>query len=143
MSNAMPFPTATNLVAEAELNPHAEVCGFITYDWTIVPIRNVALRPARAFEMDEDELLALMRRTNGRLLGIYHTHPGGSPMPSDTDETFCYANYYRYFIVTATGVYEWTFTNDGPRSVGLIGETYPANVAYPLFSTAKVVRRTG
>lgn len=50
--------------------------------------RNVALEPRRAFEVDPSLRLRLQRQTRGSgtgVIGVFHSHPGGDPSPSDTD----------------------------------------------------------
>ena len=51
------------------------------------PTRNVAQAPDR-FEIDPAEHISLLRaaREKGRaIIGCYHSHPNGKPMPSDAD----------------------------------------------------------
>src|SRR3546814_18987331 len=53
-----------------------------------VPAANVASDPRRTFEIDPAVLLAAHRRARsegGLVLGPYHSHPGGRPMPSHRD----------------------------------------------------------
>jgi proteasome lid subunit RPN8/RPN11 len=135
----VPPEVAGQLIAAAACSPHREICGFITHDWRIVPIRNVAAGD-RSFAMDEDELMKLMVATEGRLLGIYHSHPGGDPYPSDTDETFAYTRYYRYFIVTAQGFYEWDFSDGKPKAINAAGQRFAEDMAYPLFTAPEKIR---
>lgn len=137
----VPEYTIRRLMARAVKSPAKEICGFISHDWEIYPIKNRAQGPSQ-FIMDEGEVEAMLYETAGDLLGVYHSHPGGSPHPSDADETFSYANYFRYFIVTAQSLYEWRFTNDGPRSVSRSGVALAENVAYPLLTPAAKVRCT-
>jgi proteasome lid subunit RPN8/RPN11 len=134
-----PENVARELVARAKASPDREICGFITHDWELRPINNIA-EGDREFIMDEQQMVGLLEETGGDLLGVYHSHPGGDPHPSDADETFSYANYFRYFIVTAQSLYEWRFTNGGPRSVSKSGIPLAENVAYPLLTTTAKVR---
>lgn len=119
------------LVVGAVASPVREVCGFITHDWEVIPVCNVS-EDNKAFIMDEAELLDLMVKYSGQFLGVYHSHPSGDPRPSATDETFSYNAYYRYFIVTAVAVYEWRFTDDGPKSITPHGVALSRDMAYPL-----------
>ncbi|HET8612552.1 MAG TPA: Mov34/MPN/PAD-1 family protein, partial [Sphingomonas sp.] len=51
----------------------------------VVPTRNVAPDPALSFEVDPAALFTAIRAERGggaRLIGHYHSHPGGSPAPS-------------------------------------------------------------
>ena len=70
----------------------AEVCGLLFGTaQAIDAVRhtaNVAAHPEDSFEVDPAELLAAMRaeRAGGaRLVGHYHSHPNGSPVPSARD----------------------------------------------------------
>ncbi len=82
------------LLAMAAASPDAEVCGLLfggDHVERIVPVANVAANPQRNFEIDPDALFTAIRneRSGGvRLLGYYHSHPIGPPMPSprDTDQ---------------------------------------------------------
>lgn len=54
----------------------------------LVPARNVAPHPARSFEIDPATLLATHRQARGAglaVLGHWHSHPNGNPMPSARD----------------------------------------------------------
>ena len=73
-------------------SPHAEICGLLfgacNRIEAAVPAANVAAHPARTFEIDPAALIAAHRaeRAGGaRLIGHYHSHPGGSAHPSATD----------------------------------------------------------
>jgi proteasome lid subunit RPN8/RPN11 len=130
------------VMALAEGSPH-EVCGFFSHEWDVISVRNVHRAPARGFAMDEDELLALMERTDGDLLGVWHSHPGGNPYPSDADESFAFSGFYRYFIVTSESVYEWKFTSDGPQPVDTAGRPQPGGMAIPLLEAPEALRHLG
>lgn len=80
------------ILNEAEHSPQSEVCGLlIGTGETIevaVPAPNVAENQRRMFEIDPKTLLAEHRRarTQGhRILGHYHSHPGGRSTPSLRD----------------------------------------------------------
>ena len=80
------------LLAEAARAEPAECCGLLLgRDGRISEVRpaaNVAGDPLRRFEIDPAALLAAHReaRTGGpELLGYYHSHPAGHPVPSATD----------------------------------------------------------
>jgi proteasome lid subunit RPN8/RPN11 len=54
----------------------------------IVPSPNIAAAPARRFEIDPRLWLELGRTLDGgpeRIVGLYHSHPGGEAAPSRTD----------------------------------------------------------
>lgn len=49
---------------------------------------NVAPDPTAGFEIAADNLLGILRQVekrNGQLVGVYHSHPGGSIAPSPAD----------------------------------------------------------
>ncbi len=78
-------------MSEAAADPH-EVCGLLfgragRID-SIQPAANVAPDPSRHFELDPTALIAAHRaaRSGGPpIIGHYHSHPGGMPVPSATD----------------------------------------------------------
>jgi len=79
------------ILAEAEAS-EAEICGLLLgrehrVD-AAVSCPNVAADPHRRFEIDPAALFAAHRqaRQEGRaVIGHYHSHPSGSPMPSPCD----------------------------------------------------------
>jgi proteasome lid subunit RPN8/RPN11 len=80
------------LLAEAEGAAPLECCGLLLGRggriMAIQPARNVATDPRRRFEIDPAALLAAhkARREGGaELIGYYHSHPNGHPVPSATD----------------------------------------------------------
>src|SRR3546814_10492997 len=77
------------ILLEAQHSPVIEICGLLTgADGEIgqaVPAENVASDPRRTVEIDPAVLLAAHRRARsagGLVLGHYHSHPRGRPMPS-------------------------------------------------------------
>jgi proteasome lid subunit RPN8/RPN11 len=80
------------LVHEARLAGSHECCGLLLGQHeridVAVPAANVSLRPDVQFEIDPQALFAAHKaaRTGGpQLLGYYHSHPAGHPLPSATD----------------------------------------------------------
>jgi proteasome lid subunit RPN8/RPN11 len=79
------------LVAEAAKAAPAECCGLLLGQGTIVearPAPNVVADPLRHFEIDPVALIAAHRaaRQGGLpIVGYYHSHPTGHPVPSATD----------------------------------------------------------
>lgn len=80
------------LVAEAARTPGQECCGLLLGRGArieeVCPADNVAIDPTRHFEIDPAALIAAHRaaRSGGReVLGYYHSHPRGLPVPSVTD----------------------------------------------------------
>lgn len=80
------------IVAETTAYPAVEVCGLLLGHGDLVsaapPCRNVAVDPARSFEIDPAALIAAHRaaRSGGpAILGCWHSHPSGVALPSRTD----------------------------------------------------------
>ncbi|EPR16025.1 peptidase [Sphingobium indicum IP26] len=78
-------------MSEAAADRH-EVCGLLLGEAgrieAVLPAANVAPDPARHFELDPAVLIAAHRdaRAGGaRIVGHYHSHPGGLAVPSETD----------------------------------------------------------
>lgn len=86
--------------------PH-EACGVVVGE-DVVRIKNVSTDPEAFFAMDERELMAVYEE-HGRLDGVYHSHPAGSPQPSSTDREHAPLD-VPYYIVTMGEVYEYTFS---------------------------------
>ncbi len=80
------------LVARAEEGAGREACGFVVEDregrLSVVPVANVAERPAEAYQVDPAAHLALarrLRREGGRIAAVYHSHVHGSARLSEED----------------------------------------------------------
>lgn len=80
------------LLAEARKAHPRECCGLLFGDETTIvdwrPAANVHLQPATHFEIDPQALIdahRAMRQGGLRLVGYYHSHPHGAPVPSATD----------------------------------------------------------
>ena len=80
------------LVAEEGASPDAEVCGLLFGSAARIEAAetcaNVAANPAGAFEIDPGALFAAHRRARGgglAVIGHYHSHPSGLPVPSPRD----------------------------------------------------------
>lgn len=91
-----------------------EACGLlIGYDGPdqglvvteVIPAVNVA-EGLDSFEVDPALLLATHRRLRGgraRIIGHYHSHPGGAPAPSDTDRVRSYTPGLAWLILSLEG----------------------------------------
>ncbi|MDB5663367.1 MAG: hypothetical protein JWN59_1705 [Sphingomonas bacterium] len=80
------------IVALAAERPDEEVCGLLFGNPARIlsaePTPNVSARPADSFEIAPQALFAAIRaeRAGGpRLIGHYHSHPRGRPVPSARD----------------------------------------------------------
>ena len=86
-------PTQAEMIARQALdNRLQEVCGIMAgmgeQVRQIIPIANVASDPVHFFRLDEREFTQAMfeiKRTGLSLIGIYHSHPNGDPIPSQAD----------------------------------------------------------
>ena len=78
------------------------------------PAANVAPDPARHFEIDPAALFTAHRAARGggpQLLGYYHSHPEGHPVPSATDCEHASGD-DRVWAIVASGLV--AFWRDGP-----------------------------
>jgi proteasome lid subunit RPN8/RPN11 len=92
MSVTISSELVQRLAAAADASPDAEICGLLfgaaeRID-TAEACANVAANPARAFEIDPRALFAAHRRARRGgvpVIGHYHSHPSGLPVPSPRD----------------------------------------------------------
>ncbi|CAN5180711.1 hypothetical protein BH10PSE13_BH10PSE13_19230 [soil metagenome] len=99
------------LIAEANARP-----GYID---AILPASNVAADRRRRFEIDPAVLIAAHRneRSSGyRIVGCYHSHPGGDLSPSPEDAAQAEANGWLWAICAGPTwqVRLWRAIEDGP-----------------------------
>lgn len=80
------------IVADAHQERPNEVCGLIVgkgeHATHVIPVANVHTQPTHYFRMDPVALaqhLPALDRQGLSLLGFYHSHPNGDPIPSETD----------------------------------------------------------
>ncbi len=82
----------------------------------ILPARNIAPAPQRHFEIDPAVLIGAYRaeRAGGdRIIGWYHSHPGGAAQPSATDRA-CAAQDGKVWAIVAGGAITcWRDTREG------------------------------
>lgn len=86
----------------------------------VVPATNVWTPPGervRRYALDPAEQLAVERaaRADGLdVVGYYHSHPAGEPVPSETDRAMAWPGYVYLIAGVATGsVRAWVLDNDG------------------------------
>lgn len=98
------------ILAEADASPEREVCGLLIGrpDRIAASLgcRNVAADPRRAFEIDPAQLIAAHRAARagaGDIVGCYHSHPAGPPLPSPRDATAAVADGSIWLIVAGGG----------------------------------------
>jgi proteasome lid subunit RPN8/RPN11 len=92
MSVTISSDLLARLVAQAEASPNREICGLLFGAPNRIEAAeasaNVAADPAWTFEIDPAALFAAHRRarTGGAaVIGHYHSHPSGVPVPSPRD----------------------------------------------------------
>lgn len=110
------------LAALARAAPDREVCGLLTGEEGLVtghlPSTNVADDPATRFEIDPVMLLgALKAERNGDLaiVGCYHSHPSGDPVPSRTDAHDAAPDGKLWLILGLREAGLWRAVADGAR----------------------------
>jgi proteasome lid subunit RPN8/RPN11 len=134
---------AKSLVDRAKVGAPREICGFIleldSGGWLIEPIANVATGDSE-FRMDPDEQLKVYERDFDRIVGVYHSHPGGSSLPSYDDMHWAPVG-MRYWIVTLEGVYEWTVNSDGVTTFTWGWNERPENLAAEVCQSTTDVRQ--
>jgi len=101
------------LEAAQAAHPH-ECCGLLLGRFgrieTARPARNVHSQPATHFEIDPQALIDAHRaaRQGGpSLIGYYHSHPGGEPYPSRTDQEQSAGDGSIWAIIAGTRVMFW------------------------------------
>ncbi len=113
------------ILAHAEAGGAEEVCGVLAGDRTadgtarvdaVHRAANVADNPRTRYRIDPEEQLAIIERIedDGReVVGFYHSHPAGPPVPSDTDTERAAWPGYSYAICVPgerpyLGSWRWT-----------------------------------
>lgn len=116
------FSTAAEqIAAHARRDAPNEACGLLLGRAgrieTAVATRNLAADPAHEFEIDPQALLRCHReaRSGGpALLGWYHSHPNGKPLPSATDAVRAVEDGKIWLIATETGLHGFISVPSGP-----------------------------
>ena len=104
--------TMATLLAEATRAHPAECCGLLLGEGHHIalarPAANIHPHPERHFEIDPQPLVDAFRaaRSGGpQVIGYYHSHPNGHPLPSATD---CeHAGDRRVWAIIAAGTVEF------------------------------------
>lgn len=106
--------TIADLVAMSEATDN-EICGYIFKDGTIWYVTNMASNPKTSFFMDPDDSMYIQRTTRDMILGIFHSHPGGSVKPSEHDLAGWPKGLpWDYYIVSGGVVRKWVRENNVP-----------------------------
>ena len=109
------------ILAQAAAAPEVEVCGLLLGGEGSItegrPAANVADDLAHRFELDPAVLIAAHRaaRAGGaQILGHYHSHPGGSTVPSSCDAAMADTDGALWLICAPGGDYAiWRAGTDG------------------------------
>lgn len=93
-----------------------------------IPAANVAADPTRHFEIDPATLLAAhktARQGGAKVLGYYHSHPVGHPVPSATDCEHSTGDLRVWAIIADGQVAFWRDTGNGfaPITCHMVGQT--------------------
>lgn len=101
-------------ILSAAKGQRQEICGLLLGGEgriaAILPATNIAADPARHFELDPVMLLKAHRqaRAGGAgIMGHYHSHPSGEPVPSATDAACAAADGSLWLIVGAGTARLW------------------------------------
>ncbi len=112
---AMPVryrPTVLEALANhAESAFPAEACGLLagsrSGDQITVtdyyPLPNHATDPRRAFRIDPLAFLGIDKATAGSIVGVFHSHPGGSTAPSSSDLLAAWPEHIQAICTVDTG----------------------------------------
>jgi len=108
------------LLAEAQNSPHAEICGLLLGSPARIEAAtacaNVAADPARRFEIDPAALFTAHRAARGggpQVIGHYHSHPSGQPVPSARDAAQAMGDGALWLILTAGEARLWRSVEAG------------------------------
>ena len=107
------------LAAAADAHPH-EACGILLGEYArirrAVTTRNIHPAPATHFEIDPQALIDAHRaaRAGGaQVLGYFHSHPSGEPVPSATDRASAARDGRVWAIIAGEQVQFWRDGDDG------------------------------
>lgn len=89
-----------SIAAHARRDAPRECCGLLIGGSgridEAVAVHNRAADPARRYEIDPRDFLAAVRRCRGTprtVIGAYHSHPGSSPDPSESDRAEAFGDF--------------------------------------------------
>jgi desampylase len=141
---------AKRVAQHAADKPTEEICGLLFGSplvhsnmppvAQIVRIDNIALDPATRFEMHPEQLVNAQIKAAHQgldLVGIYHSHPGGQPIPSHTDVAEAHYPDAVYLIVALVKddarFAAWSIANGKVKSIPfLISDHAPRDALMPI-----------
>lgn len=120
MTLAISSAALQRILDDAARSPGAEICGLLLgaglHVGEVRACANVAADPRTAFEIDPAALIAAHRaaRAGGAaLIGHYHSHPGGKPMPSPRDAAAAMGDGAVWLIVAGPRYAAWRTMHAG------------------------------
>lgn len=115
------------IMAMVRAAPDMEICGLLLGSAdaveSVVPAANMAPDPSRHFELDPAILLASHRaeRQGGpAVIGHYHSHPSGQPVPSRTDAACAAPDGSLWLIATMRQARLWIAQGDEAGQVHFV-----------------------
>ena len=130
----IPYLVARQISDHAANCSPAEACGLLAGRADeihgVYPLPNVAAEPETRFHADPNaQLRALQAIDDAKLqwIGIYHSHPGSAPIPSQSDIRECVESGLLQLIVSLEGVKPklklWRIHNESVLPVDLVYDT--------------------
>ena len=120
------------LLAEAARAGACECCGLLLgrpgQIAAAVPALNIAVDPARSFEIDPATLLRTHRQARSlgqQVVGHYHSHPNGQPEPSVRDAARAAANGEIWLIIVSGMITGWRVVDSDPAGSAVHGRFLP------------------
>ncbi|MBW8784547.1 MAG: M67 family metallopeptidase [Novosphingobium sp.] len=127
MALAVTSDVIATLIAEAATAAPRECCGILLGTGEriarAVPAANIAAEPLVRFELDPAALFAAHKaaRAGGRaVIGYYHSHPAGHPLPSATDCAHATGDGSVWAIVAGGEVGFWRDTGLGFEALSYV-----------------------
>lgn len=133
----LPSALAREMLRHARADAPREACGILAGRGEkverVIPAVNRATDPEHYYRIDErqlTEVLFTLETEKLELLGFYHSHPAGDPIPSPTDIREAHYPHIPYVIVGLRGAepliaaWEITYGDVLPVAV-IVGDTPP------------------
>lgn len=117
-SVAMPTHIASHLLSLSHYE-WTERCGLMRIDsqgyWHVEEVSNRSTERSE-FKMAPEDLRVLWDKYGEDLIGVWHTHVHGDPIPSPEDQKWAPVG-MRYWIVTYVGVFEYRMNTNPPELI--------------------------
>lgn len=141
---------AQAIVDHARQSAPVEACGLIagrgSRAWQVLPLDNVAQNPQKTYLIDAGQLAQAVRAFEGQglsVIGIYHSHPSGDPIPSHADLQEAHLPHTAYVIVglrhNRADFAAWILHRQRARRIVLHVGSIPPDVAQADFSPAQQI----